>query len=67
MITKVGSSAYREIFWLEKARSAVAAAPVAHSRLASAYALRGEIERGVAELAEARRLNGGDVFQTSPK
>ena len=31
---------------------------VLHSRLAAAYALRGESERAAAELAEARRLNG---------
>ena len=29
------------------------------SRLAAAYALRSESERAAAELAEARRLNGG--------
>ena len=34
------------------------AVPVLHSRLAAAYALRGESERAAAELAEARRLNG---------
>ena len=32
--------------------------------LASAYALRGETERAAAELAEARRLNGGDLFSS---
>ena len=34
------------------------AVPFFHSRLASAYALRGETDRAAAELAEARRLNG---------
>jgi hypothetical protein len=29
---------------------------------AAAYALRGETERAAAELAEARRLDGGDLF-----
>ena len=34
------------------------------SRLAAAYALRGETERAAAELAEARRLDGGDLFSS---
>jgi TolB-like protein/class 3 adenylate cyclase/tetratricopeptide (TPR) repeat protein len=50
------------IIWLEKARSAVPAASDVRSRLASAYALKGETERAAAELAEARRLDGGDHF-----
>jgi adenylate cyclase len=45
------------IFWLEKARSAVPAAPIVRAFLAAAYALRGETERGATELAEARRLS----------
>ena len=45
------------IVWLEKARSALPAVPIVRSRLASAYALGGETERAIAELAEARRLN----------
>jgi tetratricopeptide (TPR) repeat protein len=49
--------------WLEKARSALPAAADARSRLASAYALRGETERAAAELAEARRLNR-DLFSS---
>ena len=49
------------IVWLEKARSALPAAADFRSRLAAAYALRGETERAAAELAEARRLNG-DLF-----
>jgi len=40
------------------------AAPIHRSRLAAAYALRGETERAAAELAEARRLNGGDLFSS---
>jgi adenylate cyclase len=51
------------IVWLEKARSSVPAAADVRSRLASAYALRGETERAAAELAEARRLNG-DLFSS---
>jgi hypothetical protein len=46
------------IVWLEKARNA----SPGRSRLAAAYALRGETERATAELAEARRLCGGDLF-----
>jgi len=52
------------IVWLEKTRSAMPAAPIHRSRLAAAYALRGETERAAAELAEARRLNGGDLFSS---
>jgi adenylate cyclase len=52
------------IVWLEKARSAVPTEPVVRGRLASAYALRGESERAVAELGEARRLAGGDLFSS---
>jgi hypothetical protein len=40
------------------------AVPILRSRLASAYALRGETERATAELAEARRLDGGDLFSS---
>jgi tetratricopeptide (TPR) repeat protein len=50
------------IIWLEKARHGIPGTPIVRSRLASAYALRGETERAAAELAEARRLNGGDLF-----
>jgi hypothetical protein len=52
------------IVWLEKARGAVPTVPFHHSHLASAYALRGETERAAAELAEARRLSGGDLFSS---
>ena len=43
---------------------AVAAEPFVRSRLASAYPLRGETERAAVELAEARRLDGGDLFSS---
>jgi TolB-like protein len=46
------------IIWLEKARGIAPALPFVHLFLASAYGLRGEIERGAAELAEANRLPG---------
>ena len=52
------------IVWLEKARSAPPDIPIHHSRLAAAYALRGETEHAAAELAEARRLAGGDLFSS---
>ena len=52
------------IVWFEKARRDMPAAPFPRSRLASAYALRGETERAAAELAEARRLDGGDLFSS---
>jgi adenylate cyclase len=52
------------IVWLEKARSAMPTASFPRSRLASAYALRGETDRAAAELAEARRLDGGDLFSS---
>ena len=52
------------IVWLERARNASPGLPFLHSRLAAAYALRGETERARAELAEARRLSGGDLFSS---
>ena len=52
------------IVWLETARSAIPAVAFLCRRLAAAYALRGETERAAAELAEARRLNGGDLFSS---
>jgi hypothetical protein len=38
------------IVWLEKTRSAMPTVPMNRSRLAAAYALRGETERAGAEL-----------------
>jgi hypothetical protein len=52
------------ILWLEKARSATPAHPGICADLASAYALNGEIERAVAELAEARRLSRDDRYSS---
>jgi adenylate cyclase len=52
------------IVWFEKARNYHPAAGSYRSRLASAYALRGEAERAAAELAEARRLSGDDRFSS---
>jgi adenylate cyclase len=45
------------IVWFEKARSTNPASSSVHSYLAACYALNGESDRAVAELAEARRLN----------
>jgi TolB-like protein/class 3 adenylate cyclase len=58
------SHADEAIVWLEKTRSVMPAAPFPRSRLAAVHALRGETERAAAELAEARRLNGGDLFSS---
>jgi adenylate cyclase len=52
------------IVWFEKARSANAELPYAHSHLASAYALKGETERAALELAEARRLSGDNRYSS---
>jgi adenylate cyclase len=52
------------IVWFERVRRDIPAHPFVRSRLASAYALRGKTERAAAELAEARRLSGGDLFSS---
>jgi TolB-like protein/class 3 adenylate cyclase/Flp pilus assembly protein TadD len=52
------------IVWFEKARKASPAVPIIRSRLAAAYALRGDTERAASELAEARRLSGGGPFSS---
>jgi adenylate cyclase len=50
--------------WLEKARGAYPGHPGMHAWLASGYALKGDTERAVAELAEARRLISDDRFSS---
>jgi tetratricopeptide (TPR) repeat protein len=50
------------ILWFEKARSANPDHSLPHAYLASAYSLEGEIDRGVAELAQARRLASDDRY-----
>jgi len=52
------------IIWLEKARNAAPALAYIRSRLSSAYALCGEIERAAVELAEARRLVDDDRYSS---
>ena len=52
------------ILWLEKARAANPALAFVHIWLAAAYALKGANERAAADLAEARRLDGGDLFSS---
>jgi TolB-like protein len=58
------SRADEAIVCFEKARSAKPTAPFLRSQLAAAYGLRGQTARAAAELAEARRLNGGDLFSS---
>jgi TolB-like protein/class 3 adenylate cyclase/Flp pilus assembly protein TadD len=52
------------ILWFEKARSANAALLYVHAYLASAYALKGEIERAAAELAGARSLGSDGRYSS---
>ena len=52
------------IVWFEKARNANPVIPIVHAHLASAYALKGETEHAVAELAEARRLSGDHRYES---
>jgi adenylate cyclase len=48
------------IVWFERARSASPTLPYVHSYLAAAYALKGDNDHAITELAEARRLSGKD-------
>jgi adenylate cyclase len=52
------------IAWLEKARDTMPGHPATQRFLASAYALKGEIGRAAATLAEARRLNPDDRYSS---
>jgi adenylate cyclase len=52
------------IVWLEKARNAMPAHPLPHAHLASAYALRGDIETAAEELADARRLSADHRYSS---
>jgi predicted Zn-dependent protease len=55
------------IFWLERARSANPALPVAHAYLASVYALKGDTNFAAVELAEARRRSRHDQYSSIAK
>jgi TolB-like protein/class 3 adenylate cyclase len=52
------------LVWLEKSCNALPGYPIGRSRLAAAYALKGETGRAAAEFAEARRINRGDLFSS---
>jgi tetratricopeptide (TPR) repeat protein len=52
------------IVWCERARNAAPGHPLFRALLASAYALRGETERALAEITEARRLVGDDRYSS---
>ena len=52
------------IGWLEKARGANPAHPGIRIDLAAAHALEDKFPLAAAELAEARRLSGGDRFSS---
>ena len=52
------------ILWLEKARRANPTAPLTQGFLASAYDLKGEMERAASALAEARRLSGDGAYSS---
>jgi adenylate cyclase len=52
------------MLWLHKARITNALLPGPHAWLASAYALKGDIERAVSEVAEARRLSHDNRYSS---
>jgi TolB-like protein/tetratricopeptide (TPR) repeat protein len=52
------------ILWLGKSRSVSPRLPSVHARLASAYALNGDLDRAAAELAEARSLSRDDRYSS---
>jgi TolB-like protein/Tfp pilus assembly protein PilF len=52
------------ISWLEKGRNANPRNPAPRWFLASAYGLKGELDRAAAALAEAQRLEGSDRYST---
>jgi hypothetical protein len=52
------------IIWLEKAHIGNPGSPWPHAWLASAYGLKGDMDRAAAELAEARRLLGGRAYSS---
>ncbi len=52
------------ILWLETSRGANPGRPFPHAGLASAYGLKGDLDRAAAELAEARRLSADDRYSS---
>jgi hypothetical protein len=64
MVHLLQSRTDEAILWLEKARSDNPRLPGPHGWLAAAYALKDEIQRAVAELAEARRLSGDGRYSS---
>ena len=52
------------ILWLEKARTANPRLPGPHAWLASAYGLKGEMDRAAVELAEARQLSRDNRYDS---
>jgi tetratricopeptide (TPR) repeat protein len=52
------------LVWAEKARAYNPAKASLRALLAAGYALKGESERGAAELAEARRLSSDDRYSS---
>jgi adenylate cyclase len=64
MIHLLQSRTDEAIVWLEKARNANPTEHYTRALLASAYGLKGELDRATAELAEAGRLFGDDRFSS---
>jgi TolB-like protein/class 3 adenylate cyclase len=64
MVHLLQSRTEEAIIWLEKARNATPAFSGIRAYLVSAYALKGDTERAVAELAEARRLSSDDRYSS---
>jgi TolB-like protein/Flp pilus assembly protein TadD len=52
------------ILWFGKSRSANPGSPFVHAYLASGYALKGDLDRAVTELAEARKLSSDNRFSS---
>ena len=64
MVHLLQSHTAEAIFSLERARGAMPGHPGPHAALAAAYALKGEMDRAAAELAETRRLSGDDRYSS---
>ena len=62
MIHLLQSRTDEAISWLERARSANPRLAGPHAWLVSAYALKGDLRRAAAELAEARRQSGDNRY-----